>query len=96
MIDIRSTRDVRADKLREIADAEIAELRDEASLTSRVLGASDMDVADRNVIAGELVLVASGAFVATRNIPHGEALVEGSNVVRTDIVELINQLQKED
>ena len=46
---------------------------------------------------GELVLAGGAAYVASRNIPRGAALVEGMNVVRTDIAGLLNQLQaKED
>ncbi len=79
----------------EYSDREYAELI--ADGISSILGGSAGAVTDRNVTKGELVLAGEAAYVAIRNIPRGATLVEGMNVVRTDIAELLNQLQsKED
>lgn len=86
--------DLREKVLREGAEYDAITANDDVL---SILGGTEEAVADRNVTKGELVLAGGAAYVASRNIPRGATLVEGMNVVRTDIAELLNQLQsKED
>lgn len=87
MLDIRMTQDLRAERLRQYdASRQVG--------YQEVLGASDGDTATRNVQKGEFVVTNTAIYQAIVNIPRGATLVEGMNVVRTNVEAQLNALQE--
>ncbi len=86
--------DLHEDALRRASDARLGEINEKADDALSMLGSSSTAVAKRNIVTGEFVLAAGNAYVATRNIPRGADLIEGVNVVTTDISQIINALQQ--
>lgn len=52
------------------------------------------DIAMRNVCKGEFVVTPTAIYQAIVNIPRGATLVEGMNVVRTNVEAQLNALQE--
>lgn len=87
VFDIRTVQDLRAEKLRQYDASRQVAYQD-------VLGASEGDAVTRNVKSGELVVTNSAIYQAIVNIPRGASLVEGMNVVRTNMEAQLNALQE--
>ena len=73
---------------RELIEARTSGVRD-------ILGSSQsVDTATRNVQKGEFVVTNTAIYQAIVNIPRGASLVEGMNVVRTNVEAQLNALQE--
>lgn len=73
---------------RELIEARTSGVRD-------ILGSSQsVDTATRNVRKGEFVVTNTAIYQAIVNIPRGASLVEGMNVVRTNVEAQLNALQE--
>ena len=94
MLETRFISNVRAEKLSELATAKAAEAESASANVVGVLGASDGDTATRNVQKGEFVVTNTAIYQAIVNIPRGASLVEGMNVVRTNMETQLNALQE--
>lgn len=57
-------------------------------------GESSPSIAMRNVCKGEFVVTPTAIYQAIVNIPYGAYLVEGMNVVRTNMEAQLNALQE--
>lgn len=85
---ISLVQDPRAERLRQNDAARMASLQ--AILCDEMRDG----VASRNVLIGELFMANGALYSAIRNIPNGADLVEGVNVVRTNVEEQLNLLQE--
>ena len=95
MIEIRGTRDVRADKLREVAEAEIADQAERIGAIGATIGDSgDTGYAPAYVRQGELFIAGGVSYVAKCNIAGGEPIREGINATRTSVAEYINSIKE--
>lgn len=73
---------------RELIEARTSGVRD-------ILGSNQsIDTATRNVQKGEFVVTNTAIYQAIVNIPRGASLVEGMNVVRTNVEAQLNALQE--
>jgi hypothetical protein len=73
---------------RELIEARTSGMRD-------ILGPNrSADAATRNVQKGEFVVTNTAIYQAIVNIPRGASLVEGMNVVRTNVEAQLNALQE--
>ena len=73
---------------RELIEARTSGVRD-------ILGSNQsVDTATRNVQKGEFVVTNTAIYQAIVNIPRGASLVEGMNVVRTNVEAQLNALQE--
>ena len=73
---------------RELIEAKVSGVRD-------ILGSSQStNMATRNVRKGEFVVTGSAIYQAIVNIPRGASLVEGMNVMRTNVEAQLNALQE--
>lgn len=86
--------DLREDALRRASDSKLLDVNEKAEDALSMLGSTSTAVAKRNIVSGEFVLAAGNAYVAIRNISRDEKLVEGVNVIVTDISQIINTLQQ--
>lgn len=76
-----------------MGDRELIESR--TSGVRDILGSSQsVDTATRNVQKGEFVVTNTAIYQAIVNIPRGATLVEGMNVVRTNVEAQLNALQE--
>lgn len=84
---ISLVQDPRADRLRQNEASKLASLQS-------ILCTEMSDVASRNILTGELFMANGAFYVAIRNIPNGAELIEGSNVMRTNVEEQMNLLRE--
>ena len=95
MLDVRFEKDLRQEKLREAQDAELASLRTEMGAITASVAEAESETASENHTEGNLIVVDGVLYRTTQPIVRGERVIEGINVTRTSVAEVIGEITKE-